>query len=309
MWWRCPNEDSSPLIITINIETSSSLKYELKVALQQVLSVELNTEHTTCLQLAHSLSFMFMFNPSLSCLKQVRERNQPETWLLPSSKFMANFWVRLSTLLPQLSSALQIFHTQLKPSEQPSCYFTYELDGATNPHPLFSFFISPRPYVLTFEETAGFPSSFILLTGCVEVKVGRLIGNVPCCLQSRSLCCHFACISLGFVNIHFKWALRDVLPSKQDWNLETDSISSDPPGRGRAHITTIKQSTGSSTCIPNTKSLSLRGKGPSIPQPSSYPCSLTAGHLFKVLLITESATPAWKLKSGYANTRRIFIKQ
>lgn len=80
-----------------------------------------------------------------------------------------------------------------------------------------------------------------LLTCCVEVKVGRFIGNVPCCLQSRSLCCHFACISLGFVNIHFKWALRDVLPSKQDWNLETDSISLDPPGRGRVQITmTVK---------------------------------------------------------------------
>lgn len=145
MWWRCPNEDSSPLIITIEVETSSSLKYELKVTLQQVLSVELNTECTMCLQFAHSLSFTFMFNLPHSCLKQVRERNQTETWLLPSSKFMANFWVRLSTLLPQLSSTLQIFHTHLKPSEQPSCYFTYELDGATNPHALFSFFISPRP--------------------------------------------------------------------------------------------------------------------------------------------------------------------
>lgn len=85
---------------------------------------------------------------------------------------------------------------------------------------------------------AGFPSSLILLTCCVEVKVGRLIGNVPCSLQARSLCCHFACISLGFVNIHFKWALWDVLPSKQDWNLETESISLDPLGRGRAQITT-----------------------------------------------------------------------
>lgn len=53
MWWRCPNEDSNPLVITIEVETSSSLKYELKVALQQVLSVELNIEHTTHLQLAH----------------------------------------------------------------------------------------------------------------------------------------------------------------------------------------------------------------------------------------------------------------
>lgn len=61
------------------------------------------------------------------------------------------------------------------------------------------------------------------LTCCVEVKVGRFVGNVPCCLQTRTLCCDFARISLGFVNVHFKGALGDVLPSKQDRNLETDT--------------------------------------------------------------------------------------
>lgn len=103
MWWRHPNEDSSHLTITTEVETSSSLKYELKLAVQQVLSVELNIEHTTRLQFAHSLSFTFMFNLSHSYLKWVGERNQPGTWLLPPSKFIANFWVRLSILLPQFS--------------------------------------------------------------------------------------------------------------------------------------------------------------------------------------------------------------
>lgn len=56
---------------------------------------------------------------------------------------MANFWVTLSTFLPQLSSIRQMFHTQLKPPEQLGYYFTSELDGATNPHPLFCLFIPP----------------------------------------------------------------------------------------------------------------------------------------------------------------------
>lgn len=74
MWWRCPNEDSSPLIITIEVEIGSSLKYELKVALQQDLSVDLNIEHTMCLQFARSLSFAFMFNMSHSCLNWERKK-------------------------------------------------------------------------------------------------------------------------------------------------------------------------------------------------------------------------------------------
>lgn len=48
---------------------------------------------------------------------------------------------------------------------------------------------------------------------------------------------------------------------------------------------------------------------PSIPQPSSYPYSITAGHLLKVLVIMGSATPEGMLESGCANKRQITIQQ
>lgn len=52
-----------------------------------------------------------------------------------------------------------------------------------------------------------------------------------------------------------------------------------------------------------------RQETPSIPQPSSCPCSATAGHLLKVLMITGSAAPARMLESGCANKRQITIQQ
>jgi hypothetical protein len=58
------------------------------------------------------------------------------------------------------------------------------------------------------------------ITSCVDVKIGRLVGNVPCSFQPWAFCSDFAGISLGFVNIHFKWALRNVLSCKEDDDLQ-----------------------------------------------------------------------------------------
>lgn len=62
--------------------------------------------------------------------------------------------------------------------------------------------------------------SYLHLTCCIDFKIGRFIGYISCCFQAGPFCCYFAGISLGFVNIHFKWALCNVLTSKQNYNLE-----------------------------------------------------------------------------------------
>lgn len=207
---------------------------------------------------------------SHSCSKWAGERNQPEL----DCCHPANSWqISGSSLAPSCpSSAL---HSNISYTAEafwaaqllfhPWVWWGYKSSSTLQP------FLQGLRFS-HLRTLQGFHHHSSLLTCCVEVKVGRFIGNVPCCLQSWSFCCHFACISLGFVNIHFKWALWDVLPSKQDWNLGTDRISLDPFSRGRAQLTTIKPSARSNTSIPNTKTLSLRGEGPSIPQPSSDPC-------------------------------------
>lgn len=61
------------------------------------------------------------------------------------------------------------------------------------------------------------------VTCCVDVKIGGLIGDVPGSFQAWAFCGDFTGIPLGFVNIHFKWALGDVLSCKEDCDLEVTS--------------------------------------------------------------------------------------
>lgn len=78
------------------------------------------------------------------------------------------------------------------------------------------------------------------VTSCVDVKVGGLIGNVPCSFQPWAFCNDFAGVSLGFVNVDFKWALRDVLSCKEDCDLqvtrETDVTAAPWPSRAPPNL-------------------------------------------------------------------------
>lgn len=57
------------------------------------------------------------------------------------------------------------------------------------------------------------------ITCRVDVKVSGLIGDVPYSFQPWTFCSDFTGVSLGLVNIHFKWALGDVLSCKEDCDL------------------------------------------------------------------------------------------
>lgn len=58
------------------------------------------------------------------------------------------------------------------------------------------------------------------ITCRVDVKVGGLIGDVPCSFQAWAFRSDFAGVSMGLVNIHFKWALGYVLSCKEDCDLQ-----------------------------------------------------------------------------------------
>lgn len=58
------------------------------------------------------------------------------------------------------------------------------------------------------------------ITCCVDVEIGGLIGNVPCSFQPWAFGSDFTGISLGLVNIHFKWTFGDVLSCKEDSDLQ-----------------------------------------------------------------------------------------
>lgn len=201
--WRCSNEDSNPLIIRRELETSLSVKHQLKVALDQILSAMLNTEHIKLLQSIYSSSFRGRYFTSLFKMSSGKKppRNLPAAMWQAHDKFQGN-------VLHPPAPAQHVKCFTYSWSLRSSLLLHLWTPWVENPHS------SKTQVLFTSEKAARFQHSFILLTCCVQVKVGRLVGNVSCCLQSWSLCCYFACISLGFVNVHFKRALWDVLSSK-----------------------------------------------------------------------------------------------